>query len=489
VLPKPAAPKASAPRFRISSSARFVSILTLAWFAAAPAGAQVAAGVERAGRSVAAVVTRDGSGNRVAAGAGVFVGTGRLVVPRALLLDKAYSAAVAVGGRENRVTAVLADDAGTGLALIAVDLPDGAPDGLKPASRRSALAAGRYDVVAPAGAATHAQLTAEQDVPGIGALAAATLEAPAVSGSAVVDAAGDLVGILVDRTAGDTPLIAVVPATRLASMPPIEPVPLGVWRQRAAPAGPIDTDATFLRGVDAALRGHASEAVASFRDAANRPGADGAASAALAASELSEGRHDAALDAFRTAVKATPGNPRYHHELAVVLFDRGLFQEAASEFAEVARLRPGDAEAQFNLGTAYGKLERYEDEYNAYQAALRENSAHVNALRNLGIACIALKKYAEAVAVSSRAVRFLPFDAPLRAQLGVAYFDMGDYRSAVEELKKAVTLDPGFIRGHYGLAVAYAATGQRGEALRECETLKGLDPQRGAELLKLVGGR
>jgi tetratricopeptide (TPR) repeat protein len=454
---------------------------------AGAARAQESAGTARAARSVAAVVTRDTNGNRLSTGAGVFVGIGRLAVPRALLLSGA-SVAVIVRGRENRVTAVLADDAASGLALVAVDLPEGAPDALTPPPTRTPVAGGRYRAVLPDGAAVTIELQGEQDVPGLGALAAATLAGAAPNGSAVVGERGDLVGMLIERVAGDARLLAVVPVGRLAVMPAVGPLPVGAWRQRVA-AGPAEGDAAYLRGVDAALRGRTDEASANLRQAASQPGGGAAASAALGSAEANAGHQDAALVAFRAAVKGAPENARYHHELAVVLFDRGLFADAAVEFGEVARLRPGDAEAQFNLGTAYGKLERYEDEYTAYQAALRENSAHVNALRNLGIACIALKRYAEAVAVSARAVRFLPFDAALRAQLGVAYYDMGNYPSAIEELKRAVTLDPGFVRGHYGLAVAYAAGGQHAEALQECEALKALDPARGAELQKLVAPR
>lgn len=436
--------------------------------------------------SVVAVVTRDTSGNQIGRGIGFFVEIGRLVLPRTLLLDRAYSAAVIYGRSEQRVTAVLADEPRTGLALVAVDLPDGAPPAIAARPRTTTVAAARYFAVAPEGTVALA-VSAPVDVPGLGTVCPLTAGGTLpTTGTPLVDDEGFLFGVVTERTAGTERLSFVLPAARALSLAPVGPLSIGEWRQRPQAARTEQGEAAYLRGIRAWLDGRRDEAAGSFRQAANGS-ADVETHVALGAAELAAGHLDAGVASYRAAIAADPSNARLRHELGLALADADRWDEAAAEFAEVTRLRPTDADAHFNLGSAYGRLGRLDAEYAAYQAALQGNPAHLKALRNLGIVCIALKRYAEAVAVSSRAVRFVPTDASLHTQLGVAYFDLGDHASAIEELKKAVALEPGLVKAHYGLALVYAASGQHAEARSECETLKRLDPARGAEVSRLVG--
>lgn len=440
--------------------------------------------------SVVTVQTRDASGNPLRTGTGFFIDIGRLVVPRALLLDRAYSAGIVQGGAEQRVTAVLADDEKAGLVLVAVNLPDGAPPAIRSRSARSALRTGRYEALSADGTVTAVEIGDERDVPGFGSACALRGAGPApASGSPLVDERGELAGVVVDRTAAGTHLAYVLPAARVLRLTPVGALTVAEWLRRPQRARGENAEAAFLAGLQAVLEGRPEEAARWLRESAAADGGDADTHAALAASELAAGRRDAALAAYQAAIAAAPGNPRFHHDLGLALCDAARWEEAAAQFSEVIRLRPNDADAHFNLGSAYGQMGRLEDEYAAYQAALQENSAHVKAMRNLGIVCIALKRYSEAVAVSARALRLLPQDAQLHAQLGVAHFDLGNYPTAIAELKKAIALEPDFVKARYGLALVYAANGQRSEALAECETLKRLDPARGAEVLQLVAGR
>lgn len=467
-----------------------VLALPAAASAAPRAGAEGEAdAAAHAAASVVTVVTRDVSGNALGTGLGFFIDIGRLVVPRALLLDRAYSAAILYGGREQRVTAVLADDDRAGLMLVAVNLPDGAPPAVKTRSARAAVRAGRYHALAADGSVTTVTVSGERDVLGFGPVCGVTGAGTTASGTPVVDDDAEMVGVLMNRSARDAHLVFLLPTARVLRLAPVPVLSLAEWLRRPQRARSEEAEAAFLEGVRAMLEDRADEAADHFRNATAAVPADADAQAALAASELAAGHRDAAVAAYRAAIAADPANPRFHHDLGLVFSDAGRWEEAAGEFAQVARLRPMDAEAHFNLGSAYGQIGRLEDEYLAYQAALRENSAHVKALRNLGIVCIGLKRYAEAVAVSARAIRLVPTDAQLHAQLGVAYFDLQNYSSAIDELKKAVELEPGFVKAHYGLALVYVASGQRTAALTECDTLKRLDPARGAEVLKMVSGR
>lgn len=106
---------------------RSVTALACAVFAIAPlAAAQAPSPLVRASRAVVPVVVHDGARAAVANGIGVFLDIGKLAVPRALLAA-GVDLGVVIGGREQRTTAVLAEDRQAGVAIVAVDLPDGAP--------------------------------------------------------------------------------------------------------------------------------------------------------------------------------------------------------------------------------------------------------------------------------------------------------------------------------------------------------------------------
>ncbi|HEY3380524.1 MAG TPA: tetratricopeptide repeat protein [Vicinamibacterales bacterium] len=444
--------------------------------------------VERARSSVVRVFALDGVGNRVASGIGVFTDIGRLLVP-ARLLRGARQASVLYAGREQRVTAVLAEDPRAGLILVAVDLPDGAPPALSPRATRNGRADGRLAALDLEAPPREVVVQAVVDLPGIGPVHRVTGSLDgAAGGSPVVDTEGRLVGVLATREVEHDAFCFLVASERLARMSSVGPLTLPEWSGASIRTDPTEHQRLFQQGLRAALEGRHQDARDVFIRAVALDPVDGDAWAALAACHREDGHRELALAAWRKASEAQPHNARFHHELAVELVDAARLADAALEFREVVRTRPGDAESQFNLGNVYGRLGRYEDEYAAYQATLRLNQAHVGALKNLGIACVALGRYDEAVDAFARAERLVPTDPDVPASLGVAYFDLKDYTSAVAALKRALALAPNLVKAHFGLGVAYAASGERDLARAECGRLKLIDAPKGDRLCRIVDG-
>lgn len=473
---------------RLGSASVFFGTLAVATSAV---GGQRPADPGRAAGSVAEVVARDGAGAALRSGPGFFVDIGRFVVPRRVL-DGARQAGVVVGGREQRVSAVLAEDRGVGLVLLAVDLPDGAPPALHvspspPAQSGRVLEA---TVIDGNGPARKVEVAPALDVPGLGLVHPVVADAgPIRPGGAVVDGEGSLVGALVQHDLGGRHLAFVVPASRLASMEPAGPLPLLEWALSRPAGRSSEGDRAFLEGANAALGRHDGDAVAAFVRAATLDPGNADAWAAAAECERRRKRSDAAVAAWRSAVAARPESPRFHHELGVELSDAGRWQDAALEFAEVVRLRPADAAARFNLGAAYGELRRYGDEYSAYQETLRLDPHHLGALKNLGLACLSLKRYDEAVAAFTRAERVAPADPEVHTGLGLSYFDLKNYQAAIAALKRAVQIAPTLVKAHFGLGAVYAASGDRGAAQAECQAVRVLDSRRGEQLCRIVEGR
>src|SRR5262249_1839464 len=65
-----------------------------------------------------------------------------------------------------------------------------------------------------------------------------------------------------------------------------------------------------------------------------------------------QGRSEAAVAAYREALRLRPDDPEAHSNLGAALHDQGKWEAAAAEFREALRLRPDDPEAHNNLGIA-----------------------------------------------------------------------------------------------------------------------------------------
>ena len=468
---------------RTCSAALACILVPLLAVAAGPAPRQEAGpDLLRAQQAVASVCVHDGLGATVATGPGFFIAVGRIVVPRALL-EGARGAGVMVGGKEQRVTAVLAEDRQAMVVVLAVDLPDGAPPFLTaaPGALKDHTAARE---VGADGAWKAIVVEPAHDVPGLGLVHAVENPGGVQNGDAVVDGRGELIGAAIAGDIGGGERFAfVVPAARLVSMRRIAPLPLLDWslqsRQR-------DTGPWLVRGKALALARRYDEAVKAFDTAATMEPADADAWIALGNCQRAQNHGEASIEAWRRAAAAQPANPRFHHELAVDLSDAGRYDQAATEFAEVARLRPNDSEARFNLGSTLGTLGRHEAEYKAYQEVLALEPTHVRALKNLGMTCLQMERFDEAVTTFTRAERLAPADPDIETGLGVSYFRARNVEAALSALRRALQLAPTFVKAHFSLGAIYAATGDHAGARQECQALRSLDKVKADQLCRMV---
>jgi Flp pilus assembly protein TadD len=464
------------------------TVVCLACAAAPAASAQSSSPLARASRAVVAVVVHDGAGAAVARGSGVFLDIGKLAVPRPLLA-MGTDLGVVVGGHECRTTAVLAEDREAGVALVAVDLPDGAPPAVAIELRPSATST-VVQALGAGGGAREVPLGVPSVVPGLGAVSTLPDGRGVEVGSAVVNSRGELVGMVaaLDAEPGATAAF-VVPSARLLAMSRVGPVPLLEWALRARAERTLAGARSYARGATAALSGRVDEAAAAFDEAATASPADTEAWCALAACRRAQHDADGSIAAWTRAAAAQPANAKFRHELAVDLSDSGRHDQAVAAFTEVVKLRPADPAAQFNLGVALAQVGRYEEEYQAYQAALALDPSHVGALRNLGVSCLTLKRNDEAVSTFARASRLAPADPEVETGLGLSFLSLRRYREAIDALRHALQLAPGFVKARFSLGIAYFSSGDKTSARSECQALRAVDRQKGEQLCRIVDAR
>jgi tetratricopeptide (TPR) repeat protein len=110
-----------------------------------------------------------------------------------------------------------------------------------------------------------------------------------------------------------------------------------------------------------------------------------------------DGQSDAAIDAYRRAVKLHPGLPDAHVNLGRLLHERGEAGEAERHFRSALALRPDDATAAFNLGVALEDLHRPADALSAYEQALAHDKRFADAHFNAARVCEALGQHTAAI--------------------------------------------------------------------------------------------
>src|SRR5262245_1315645 len=153
--------------------------------------------------SVVAVVALDGAGKPLRRGAGFFLGEGRILTARHLLVGAAGASCRFATGREQAATGILADDPVRDLAVLAVAPPDAGLRAL-PIHPRAPHRGDRLLLVSPARTKEEAisDLAAGEplDLPGFGEIL--SLQGrwpPECAGSPVLRRGGEVVAVVLPR--------------------------------------------------------------------------------------------------------------------------------------------------------------------------------------------------------------------------------------------------------------------------------------------------
>ena len=157
---------------------------------------------------------------------------------------------------------------------------------------------------------------------------------------------------------------------------------------------------------------------------------------------LAAAKFATAEQAFRNAVRLTPGYGDAHYNLGNALSETGKPDEAVEAYRRAVAINPRHTRAHYNLANALKKLERYPEAIAAYRAAAALDPRHFKSRINLGNTLKLTGKLDEAVAAYHESLRINPNYANTHANLGDAYRKQGRLEEATVELEEALRLDP-----------------------------------------------
>ncbi len=201
---------------------------------------------------------------------------------------------------------------------------------------------------------------------------------------------------------------------------------------------------------------------------------------------------------YETTLRRNPDAWLAHHNLAIILAERGqpaealihtertlalrpdypealnsrgenLRQlgragEALAPLERALQLRPKYAEAHNSLGAALMALGRTEEGRTRFETAVRLQPDYTTALLNLGQALASTGRVAEATPRFLQAVQLNPDNPTARLQLGTALALQARYAEALPHFEAALALDPESADAHLRLAMTLRALGRTADS-------------------------
>jgi tetratricopeptide (TPR) repeat protein len=157
-------------------------------------------------------------------------------------------------------------------------------------------------------------------------------------------------------------------------------------------------------------------------------------------------RRDAAIAAYRAALRLKPDFHRATNRLAYLLASLGRYAEAEPHFKTVLLDDPGNAVAHFNLGFTYDQTGRFGDAIAAFSAATRLNPKIDRAWYGMGLAHARLGQHEEAAAALHEAATLQPMNPHAWYQLGMAYHTIHRPEKVQEVVMHLLRFDPKMTR-------------------------------------------
>ena len=207
---------------------------------------------------------------------------------------------------------------------------------------------------------------------------------------------------------------------------------------------------------------------------------------AMAASAYeSAGNSPLALDAYRKAVAADPGNPDRYLDGSRLLMDLNRYDEAV----DLVERGLSNAPDNYPLTVRLGAIEMMKGDHDKAREAFRKAIAEhpEAALGYVALAQSYMKQGndGEALKILTGAREKVARDFALEYVFGLVSYKLGQQKQAMEALKNAEALGPNVVEPHYQLGVLYMQMQQWKTAQTEFERVLQIDPQRAAAYYQL----
>jgi Tfp pilus assembly protein PilF len=162
----------------------------------------------------------------------------------------------------------------------------------------------------------------------------------------------------------------------------------------------------------------------------------------LAASYLTVGRIQEAIEPLNAALRLRPAYAEAHYNLGGALQAEGRLADAIREFRQAVRLRPADDRAHLKLANVLTANSSWAEAILHYERTLAINPDSAEAHNNFGVALNSQRKLAEAVDHFRQALAIRPDYAEVHNNLGVVLGSLGQPEEAADHFRRALEIRP-----------------------------------------------
>lgn len=224
------------------------------------------------------------------------------------------------------------------------------------------------------------------------------------------------------------------------------------------------------------LQGRLEAAIAAYRQAVRLDPSDAVSLNNLGAALQTSGRLEQALPFLERAVQSNPDYVGARYNLGNVLTALDRPSEAVQHFLAVAEQRPEDAETQVKLGRLYSLLGDPPASIRHYRAALKQRPDQPEVLNDLGALLASQQQWQAARQRFEDSLRLRPGQFQAHANLGLLAAGMGNLPEAIRQFEKALQANPRHADTHNNLGIALAQSGRPADAVRHFQRALELSP-------------
>jgi tetratricopeptide (TPR) repeat protein len=230
--------------------------------------------------------------------------------------------------------------------------------------------------------------------------------------------------------------------------------------------------ARFAAGVAALKTANLDGAEQAFREVLQKGGERSFVHHNLGIVMQQRGRHRDAVVEFQTASRMDPSFGPAYLLAGVSLLTLNRSSEAATALERAVELMPEEQTAHVQLADAYERTDRIEGVVDEYRRLVVLSPSNDEYIYRLG------KAYLRLAQVSYERLRTVnPKSARTSQALATEYARQGRRDLAAQEFERAAQIDPTLVEIHLGLARLYAAEQRWDEAAREVDAELALAPE------------
>jgi tetratricopeptide (TPR) repeat protein len=191
-------------------------------------------------------------------------------------------------------------------------------------------------------------------------------------------------------------------------------------------------------------------------------------------------RYDDAVRFYSIAVALRPQRAKLHHDLYLVLMEKGAYEDAVAESSRAIELDPNNATWWYARGNVYGsRLNQYDKAVADFTKVIELDRKFTSAWSERGSAYSGLGQYDKALADFNEAIRLDPKKAHFYVGRGWTYEKLKQYDNAIADYTEALKLDPKNRGALVSRGDLYRSLHQYEKALADYSTYTALKPNEG----------